>query len=145
MTPFQLITSRLERASTPRTSRAGTSLRARCPACGGDNRSKLIVTEKPDGAVLLHCFAGCGAVEIVSAMGLEITDLFPAGMTRSRSMPGAKRHDAHTLAGAALDVIEETQHLLLQHAVEPVPGIAQRLADKAAEIGSLRELIGEKS
>lgn len=49
---------------------------ARCPA-HADKRPSLSVRELDDGRVLVHDFAGCGAHEIVSAVGLQITDLFP--------------------------------------------------------------------
>ncbi|MDA8258689.1 MAG: DNA primase [Betaproteobacteria bacterium] len=50
---------------------------ARCPA-HQDKRPSLSVRELDDGRVLVHCFSnGCSAHEIVSAAGLEISDLFP--------------------------------------------------------------------
>jgi len=27
--------------------------------------------------MLIHCFAGCGAADVIAAMGLEFSDLFP--------------------------------------------------------------------
>jgi hypothetical protein len=48
-----------------------------CPA--HDDRSpSLTVTELADGRVLIHCFAGCDANEVLGAVGLDMTDLFPA-------------------------------------------------------------------
>lgn len=49
---------------------------ARCPA-HDDRAPSLAIKEGSDGTVLLHCFAGCSAHEIVSAVGLELSDLFP--------------------------------------------------------------------
>lgn len=49
---------------------------ARCPA-HDDGRPSLSILEKVDGQVLLYCFAGCSADEIVGAVGLEMRDLFP--------------------------------------------------------------------
>lgn len=49
---------------------------ARCPA-HDDRGPSLSVCELPDGRVLVHCFAGCSADEIVTAAGLKIDDLFP--------------------------------------------------------------------
>ncbi len=49
---------------------------ARCPAHDDKNPS-LAIRETEDGRVLVHCFAGCSAGEIVSAAGLELSDLFP--------------------------------------------------------------------
>jgi len=50
---------------------------SRCPA-HEDRSPSLAVREMPDGTVLLKCFAGCGAAEVVAAVGLELRDLFPA-------------------------------------------------------------------
>jgi hypothetical protein len=36
----------------------------------------LSVRELEDGRVLLHCFAGCGAGDVLSAIGLRMADLF---------------------------------------------------------------------
>ncbi len=49
---------------------------ATCPA--HDDRSpSLSIRETDDGTVLIHCWAGCGAAEIVAAAGLGLSDLFP--------------------------------------------------------------------
>jgi hypothetical protein len=50
---------------------------ARCPA-HADKGPSLSIRETDEGKTLLHCFAGCSAHEVVAAVGLEITDLFPA-------------------------------------------------------------------
>jgi hypothetical protein len=47
-----------------------------CPA-HVDKRPSLSVRELDDGRVLLHCFAGCAAREVIAAAGLEMADLFP--------------------------------------------------------------------
>lgn len=52
-----------------------SSWMARCPA-HGDKTPSLSVTAK-DGKILVHCFTGCTAEEIVGAMGLKMSDLMP--------------------------------------------------------------------
>lgn len=47
-----------------------------CPA-HGDKSPSLAITMLDDGRILLKCFAGCSAYEIVSAVGMDMTDLFP--------------------------------------------------------------------
>ena len=47
-----------------------------CPA-HDDRRPSLALRELDDGRVLVHCFAGCSAHEVVSAVGLDLSDLFP--------------------------------------------------------------------
>ena len=50
--------------------------KACCPAHDDKNPS-LAITETSDGTVLLKCWAGCTTQHIVSAIGLELRDLFP--------------------------------------------------------------------
>jgi len=73
MSPLEFVLSRLDQ---PREVAPGR-WRARCPAHDGKNRSTLSITQRDDGAVLLHCFAECDAAAVVQAMGLDIADLFP--------------------------------------------------------------------
>lgn len=78
--PIDLILDRLDTARP-----YGEGYRAACPAHEGTSRSTLSIKEADDGRVLLHCFAGCAALEVVHALGLELKDLFerpPANMTR---------------------------------------------------------------
>ena len=54
--------------------------RAKCP--GHNSRSRtLSIAEGVEGAVLIHCFAGCEPAQIVSAVGLRLCDLFPRNET----------------------------------------------------------------
>jgi len=47
-----------------------------CPS-HEDRTPSLRVTESSDGHILIHCFAGCSAEEVMSAVGLEMGELFP--------------------------------------------------------------------
>lgn len=49
---------------------------ARCPS-HPDKSPSLSVMEKSDGRVLIHCHAGCGAIEVLEAVGLSYDALFP--------------------------------------------------------------------
>jgi DNA primase len=55
---------------------------ARCPS-HLDNSPSLSIREGQDGRVLVHCFAGCGALDVISAVGLEWSDLFPEDLTQN--------------------------------------------------------------
>lgn len=50
--------------------------KACCPA-HDDKHPSLAISETLEGVVLLKCWAGCTTKEIVSAIGLELRDLFP--------------------------------------------------------------------
>nr|BAH89612.1 hypothetical protein [uncultured bacterium]BAH89891.1 hypothetical protein [uncultured bacterium]BAH90142.1 hypothetical protein [uncultured bacterium] len=74
---------------------------ARCPA-HADRRPSLSLREGDDGRLLVHCWAGCTAVEIVAAAGLTLSDLFEKPLTHYA--PAARRpwHDAGLEALRAL-------------------------------------------
>lgn len=55
--------------------KSGNGWRAKCPACGGTSR-KVTIAER-DGKVLLHCFGGCKAIEVLEAVGLAWADIMP--------------------------------------------------------------------
>jgi hypothetical protein len=49
---------------------------ARCPH-HNDRSPSLAITKGDHVPILLHCFAGCDADQIVGAVGLELSDLMP--------------------------------------------------------------------
>jgi putative DNA primase/helicase len=62
--------------------RVGSGWVASCPVPThgrrrGDLHPSLSVSEGADGSVLLHCHAGCSPEQIVAAIGLTMSDLFP--------------------------------------------------------------------
>ena len=79
---------------------------ARCPA-HDDKHASLSVTESNDGKILLKCHAGCTAEQIVSAMGLELSDLF---MQESRppAACSANGSNAHYGSNAVVYDYEDT-------------------------------------
>ncbi len=70
--PIDAILHRLDRVK----STGPGKWQALCPA-HDDRRPSLSIKEADDGRVLLKCWTGCGAAEIVSALGLSLADLFP--------------------------------------------------------------------
>lgn len=57
--------------------------KACCPA-HDDKTPSLAITETSDGVVLLKCWAGCSVTNIVSAIGLDLRDLFPGSHSPRR-------------------------------------------------------------
>ncbi len=47
-----------------------------CPA-HPDKSPSLAIKQTDDGKILIHCFSGCQVSDIVSAVGLELSDLMP--------------------------------------------------------------------
>ena len=91
---------------------------ARCPA-HEDRRPRLSIRELDDCTLLIKCFAGCAAPDIVAAVGLELRDLFPARLnhhrapTRSRipasDVLNAINHEAYVVDVVASDLIEHRE------------------------------------
>lgn len=49
---------------------------AQCPA-HNDKIPSLAIKEVDGERILIHCFSGCSVGDIVAAVGMELTDLFP--------------------------------------------------------------------
>lgn len=84
----------------------GTGWRADCPV-GHSSRGSLAVAVGEDGRVLLQCFAGCSAADIVVAAGLTLADLFPARVRDDTPAGRRAARAAHRQSawGAALRVL----------------------------------------
>lgn len=94
MSAYDTLLSRLH-GVRPAPARAGIARahRAICPAHQGDGPRRgrtpsLSVAERDDGAVLVHCHAGCAVHDVVSALGLDLADLFPQHTHHARGIPG---------------------------------------------------------
>ena len=77
--PIDVVLARLDRVCVTKPA----CWKSRCPA-HADASPSLSIREMPDGRVLLRDFAGCSAAAIVSAIGLQLRDLFvPTSVERS--------------------------------------------------------------
>ena len=65
---------------------------ARCPA-HEDRRPSLSIRELPDSTLLVKCWAGCGAADVVAAVGLSLADLFPCNPKNSPPLRPRERWD----------------------------------------------------
>lgn len=63
---------------------------AKCPA-HEDGRASLSICEGANGSILLHDFAGCEVADVLAAVGLTVSDLFPK--RDLRDMTAAERAD----------------------------------------------------
>lgn len=84
--PIDAILSRLDGLKQ----RGPRSWVARCPS-HDDRHPSLGVKEADDGKVLLHCWVGCSAADVVAALGLSLADLFPATERQHDYTPEALR------------------------------------------------------
>jgi len=67
---------------------------ARCPA-HQDGTPSLSVTEVSNGErVLIHCHAGCGALDILESVGLDWSALYPEGENYSPLFKNTREQQA---------------------------------------------------
>lgn len=130
----------LDRLDAVRETGAGRWI-ARCPA-HDDRHPSLSVRETADGTVLLKCWTGCGAADVVAAVGLELRDLFPPRMD---DRPPLRKHERW----ASVDVLRCLAHeavIVLVAAEATGRGEALTDADRdrlAVAAGRLRAAVEE--
>lgn len=73
MKPIEKILERLEKVKG-----RDPKWLARCPA-HDDNGPSLSLKSLDDGRVLVHCFAGCGASDVMASIGMTLSALYPDG------------------------------------------------------------------
>jgi hypothetical protein len=90
-----------------RVQRHGDAYRADCPI-GHRSRGTLALCEADHGRVLLTCHAGCGASEVLAAIGLSLGDLFDRPPVNDTREGRESRRMAATMADwrAALPILE---------------------------------------
>ena len=76
MTDIQKLLSRMDRVQQIPAKKHAQSFSALCPSHSDKNPS-LCIDVTHDGRILLYCRAGCGAAEVMAAVGLSLSDLFP--------------------------------------------------------------------
>ncbi len=133
--PIERLLDRLEKARPNGRDR----WMACCPA-HGDSSPSLSIKEAEDGRVLVHCFAGCEAGDVVAAVGLTLADLFPkqpdrpGNHWRRERLRAALRHEQDVLTVALAD---------LDAGRVPSPEDAQRAFAARRRIDKLRERLNE--
>lgn len=111
-----------------------------CPA-HEDRSPSLSIRETDDGRVLLYCFGGCETVDVLTALGLGLSDLFDKPLTRTALAPIRSRLPAREL----LELVshEVGVAVILLTAVVEHQGISElaweRLATAARRIGHARD------
>ncbi len=104
--PFDEIASRLDapKETKPAAGLARAML-CRCPA-HKDKRPSLLISEKEDGRVLIHCRAACATDDVLAALGMEWLDLVPDHLRHNRQEGNRSPHQGPRFsAWAALRVL----------------------------------------
>lgn len=113
--------------------------RAVCPAHDSKHNSKtLSIKETGDGTVLVRCWAGCSVAEVVGAVGMDLSDLFPP---REQMQQGQEHAKAQRRPFPARDIVaalkteSEVGALLLLKLAnrEPITDNDRKRAKDAAE------------
>jgi hypothetical protein len=86
----------------------GAGYTALCPAHDDQQHSLLI--KETDGKILVKCFAGCDALGIVSALGIELKDLF----TEPKQCKAANNFQSKKIV-AVYDYADENGEILYQN------------------------------
>jgi hypothetical protein len=121
---LDLILSRLPDARSTGSDR----WRDACPVCGERNRSTLSIGLGDTGVVLLKCFKlGCDPEAIATALGLDLSDLFPP--KESHGSP-VKRRRLLT-AAQALDLLDAEAQFIGVIASNIATGVEIDAADRA--------------
>jgi hypothetical protein len=92
---------------------------AKCPA-HEDRSPSLSIRELDDGTVLIKDFGGCGAADVMAAVGLSLRGLFPELLGQHRRAPSRSRipamdalaaidHEAHVVAVIGADIHEHRE------------------------------------
>lgn len=138
--PVDRLLGRLDKVKTAGPSR----WKACCPA-HGDRNPSLSIRETDDGTVLIRCWAGCSAAEVMQAVGLEMKDLFPpkAPDARSPLRPGQRwvpRDALEAVAHEALLVVVVADDV--RQGRTPTEQDMQRLAQAAGRIRAAAREVG---
>ncbi len=76
---IEKVISRLDKVKS-----AGANKWIACCPAHLDKSPSLAISETSDGVVLIKCWAGCSANDVVQAIGLQLRDLFPGNTKRRR-------------------------------------------------------------
>jgi len=113
---------------------------ASCPA-HKDRTPSLSIRELDDGRVLINCFGGCGAIDVLDSLGLEWGALFPEGSHKSPDRGFISRIPARDL----LEIISEETSVVALIAADLLEKRTisesdwQRLAKAVTRIGAARD------
>lgn len=111
--------------------KSGRGWRARCP--GHKSRERSLTIAEADDRVLIHCFAGCRAVEVLEAVGMTWADIQPPKhwpQTREEKRQAARAiREAGLLA--AFDSIYREAQVLEVAGLAMGAGLVLNAADQA--------------
>jgi hypothetical protein len=144
MRPIENILSKVDKPHQ----RSNGQWSAHCPA-HSDKSPSLSIRETDEGAVLIHCFAGCSVQSIVESLGLNQSDLFPPRLLSGKE---PKRTPRLITSSQALEILHDEANFVAITAMNianqkklTLDDIS-RCAKSAARIAVIRdEAVGRKN
>jgi hypothetical protein len=111
-----------------------------CSPAHEDKHETLSIKELPDGRILIHCFAECGAIEVLSALGIDFEDLYPESQETRKSYKGQR------ISFSDAYKILNMEGLVLFHIAKAIqrgePIETDRLMDCLSRINKVNQMIG---
>ena len=98
-----------------RAHKSGPGWRCDCP-CGHKTHGTLSLAQGDDGRVLLHCFCGCSAADVLAALGLTLGDIMPTRLrdeSPEAQRAALERFRIASVQAAAGVILREAQIVLL--------------------------------
>ena len=131
-----------------RVQRSGQGWRADC-SNGHRARGTLSVAQGDDGRLLLHCFAGCSAADVLGALGLTLGDVMPERLRDDSSEGRRTARERFRLASmtAAAGVIEREARIVHLAGCDQLQGKVlaaddvQRLGEAVERIAAAHEVL----
>lgn len=117
-----------------------------CPA-HNDRSPSLAIREISNGTILMKCFAGCSAGDVIANIGLELKDLFPQNDRdnyQTSKRPGERWAPGDLLSAVAQEAlltllaVEATRRgdILSRADLDRLATAAERLRSAAKEVGT---------
>ena len=114
-----------------------------CCAAHEDKTQSLSIKELQDGQILIHCFAQCGAIEVLSAVGMDFEDLFPP-----KDTPNTGKHTGQRIGFADAYKMLSFEGLVLFHIAKSMQRgekvESARLMESLIKIDKINQMLGRK-
>ena len=131
-----------------RVQRSGQGWRADCPN-GHKTHGTLSLAQGEDGRLLLHCFTGCSAADVLGALGLTLGDVMPERLRDDSSEGRRTARERFRLASmtAAAGVIEREARIVHLAGCDQLQGKVlaaddvQRLGEAVERIAAAHEVL----
>jgi len=112
-----------------------------CCSAHEDKTQSLSIKELPDGQILIHCFAQCGAIEVLSSLGMDYEDLFPP-----RDTPSSGKYKGQRISFSDAYKILSFEGLVLFHIAKDIHRgqkvDSERLMESLIKIDKVNQMLG---